>query len=386
MRRLYVLLTCLCFIAALVAAQASLSAQATERVVAIGDVHGDLDAFTDLLRKCGLIDEARHWSGGKATLVQTGDLIDRGPKSHAVLDFVMALQKEAQRANGAVRVGLGNHEVMNIIGDLNYVTAEDYASFADAKSEQRRRSALQDYSRLQMERGIAVNQMAWLEAHPLGFVEHRQAFGPDGVYGRWLRTLPAVQQIGDSLFLHGGISPEFADWTVDKINAQIRTEIQAFDRIKQSLVEKKLGLPFSTVNELLQSAQQELAARKAKPPAADDEEGRQYVRVLEQFSGIAGWMITRDNGPLWFRGYDKWTDEEGQPNLDRLTQAFRVKRIVVGHTVQAKAEVRPRFSGKAILIDTGMLASYFKGGRASALEITGDRIRAIYTAGAVELN
>jgi hypothetical protein len=245
---------------------------------------------------------------------------------------------------------------------------------------------LQDYSRLQSSRGAAVDQAAWLTAHPLGFVEHRQAFGPDGVYGKWLRTLPAVQQVGDSLFLHGGISPEFADWSVDKLNSQVRTELQAFDRIKQALVDKKLGLPFSTLNELLQSAQQELTARKAKPPAPDDQEGLQFIRVLEQFTGIAGWMITRDNGPLWFRGYDKWTDEEGAPNIDRLTRAFRVKRIVVGHTVQPKGEIRPRFGGKAILIDTGMLGSYFKGGQASALEIAGDRVRAVYTSGPVDLN
>lgn len=225
MRRLVQLFCWLCIVSALFGALTSLPAQTTERVVAIGDIHGDLDAFVDLLRKCGLIDEARHWIGGKATLVQTGDMLDRGPKSRAVLDFMMSLQKEAPRSNGAVRISLGNHEVMNIIGDLAYVTPQDYASFADARSEQRQRAAFQDYSRLQKERGAPVDPTKWMEAHPLGFIEHRQAFGPDGVYGRWLRTLPAVQQTGDSLFLHGGISPEFAEWPVDKLNSTVRTEL-----------------------------------------------------------------------------------------------------------------------------------------------------------------
>src|SRR6185503_9643131 len=97
-----------------------------ERVVAVGDVHGDLDRFTAILQKAGLIDNARQWTGGKATLVQLGDLIDRGPKSRAVLDFVMTLEKDAPKRGGTVLLNLGNHEVMNMMGDLVYVVPEDY--------------------------------------------------------------------------------------------------------------------------------------------------------------------------------------------------------------------------------------------------------------------
>src|SRR5213593_1494858 len=147
-RRYYV-----CLAITILLCTASLPAEDADRIVAIADVHGDLDTLTALLRKTALIDAAGHWSGGKTTLVQTGDLVDRGPKSRAVLDLIMALQKEAPRSNGSVRVAIGNHEVMNIIGDLGYVVPEDYAAFTDARSEQKRRSAWQDYARLQMERG-----------------------------------------------------------------------------------------------------------------------------------------------------------------------------------------------------------------------------------------
>src|SRR5688572_10201955 len=98
-----------------------------ERIVAVGDVHGDLQRFSGMLQKAGLIDQTGQWTGGKATLVLTGDLVDRGPKSRAVLDFVMTLEKEAPKRGGAVRVNAGNHEVMVVMGDLNYVVAEDYA-------------------------------------------------------------------------------------------------------------------------------------------------------------------------------------------------------------------------------------------------------------------
>src|SRR5213594_4091918 len=157
-RRYYV-----CLAITILLCTASLPAEDADRIVAIADVHGDLDTLTALLRKTALIDAVGHWSGGKATLVQTGDLVDRGPKSRAVLDLLMTLQKEAPRRNGGVRVSLGNHEVMNIIGDLRYVVPEDYAAFADARSEQRRRSALQNYSRIQAARGLRPDEAAWLQ-------------------------------------------------------------------------------------------------------------------------------------------------------------------------------------------------------------------------------
>ncbi len=121
------------------------SADASESLVAIGDVHGDFDDFVAILQRIGLIDKQNHWAGGKTTFVQTGDLLDRGPKPREVMDLMMALEKEAGQAGGRVVGLLGNHEMMNIMGDLRYVTPENYASFADSNSEQRQKSAYQQY-------------------------------------------------------------------------------------------------------------------------------------------------------------------------------------------------------------------------------------------------
>ena len=71
-------------------------------VVAIGDVHGDYDDFVAILQKGGLIDAQHHWIAGKTTLVQVGDLLDRGPKPRDVMDLLMALEKEALQAGGRV--------------------------------------------------------------------------------------------------------------------------------------------------------------------------------------------------------------------------------------------------------------------------------------------
>ena len=91
-----------------------------------------------------------------------------------------------------------------------------------------------------------------------------------------------------------------------------------------------------------------------------------------QFLGYGDWLSVRVDGPLWFRGYDKWTDEEGMAQIGKVLEAYDAAHIAVGHTVQKGGRIRPRFDDKVFLIDTGMLSSYYPGGRASALEICGD--------------
>jgi len=83
-----------------------------ERVVAIGDVHGDYDQLMALLRSAALIDAEGKWSGGKTHLVQTGDLLDRGPDSRKAMELFMRLEEEARTAGGEVHVLIGNHEAM----------------------------------------------------------------------------------------------------------------------------------------------------------------------------------------------------------------------------------------------------------------------------------
>ncbi len=109
-----------------------------ERVVAISDIHGDYDAMVTTLGVASVIDEGLKWVGGDTHLVITGDLLDRGPDSRQVMDLVMRLEGEAVAAGGRVHQLIGNHEVMNIAGDLRYVVMQEYAAFADEESEQER--------------------------------------------------------------------------------------------------------------------------------------------------------------------------------------------------------------------------------------------------------
>src|SRR5688572_2295159 len=121
-------------------------AQDAARIVAIGDIHGEFDGFKRILQAAGLADASGRWTGGRTQLIQTGDYTDRGTGTRAVLDLLMQLESQAKSAGGRAFALLGNHEVMNLIGDTRDVTREIFATFADANSEKRRQEAWEDYA------------------------------------------------------------------------------------------------------------------------------------------------------------------------------------------------------------------------------------------------
>ena len=218
---------------ALLAKDESCEFTGVERVVAIGDVHGAYAEFQAVLRLAGLIDAKDKWSGGKTHFVQTGDTTDRGSGTRQVLELLMRLEAEARKAGGRVHALLGNHEVMNVMGDLRYVSREEYKSFESPKS----RSSYEDLFR---SRAIAARQAAkdakqtfdeasfrrkFEEDFPLGYVERVLAFADDGRYGQWLRQRPAIVKIDGVVFLHGGLTPEVAALGCEAINATVRREI-----------------------------------------------------------------------------------------------------------------------------------------------------------------
>jgi hypothetical protein len=351
----------------------------TPLLVAVGDVHGDFEDFCSILQRVGLIDERRQWTGGNTTFLQLGDLIDRGPKPRQVLDLMLSLDEQSAKAGGRVVALLGNHEMMNLMGDLRYVTSGNYASFVDSESENRRQTASQKYfewrkahPQLLAELNQPVlpeTEAEWMTRHPRGFIEHRAAFSPTGIYGRWLRQRFALVKIGGVIFLHGGINPDLTSLGLDQINDRIRGEINQYDEARQYLADENVLLPFFTLQEAIAVAQAELIAeRKQRAKSNDTRQTR-----IEQFLGLGGWLCVREDGPLWYRGYDQWSEEEGAPRVEKILAAYNATNIVVGHTVQKTARIRPGFGGRILFIDTGMLSSYYQGGKPSALEINEDR-------------
>ena len=351
------------------------SEKAPERLVAVGDVHGDEEDFQLILKRTGLVDDQNRWIGGNATLVQTGDLLDRGPKGREAMDLVMAIETQAATAGGRVVPLLGNHEVMNILGDLRYVPPQNYASYADGESEKRRKAAYQEYAAWYTGHAkwlaafkqtvLPATEEEWMARHPAGFVEYREAFSPKGKYGKWIRTHASVVKIGGVIFVHGGLDPNLVSLPLKQMDSQIRGEIEEFDKIKQYLESSKVILPFFTIRETAVAVQAKMLADRTPgtPPNAEAH------AMLEKILSFNGWLCMRDDGPLWFRGYDQWSEEEGTPKVEKVLTAYDAGHIVVAHTVQKGAHIRSRFGGRVFLIDTGMLSTYWKGGRASALEI-----------------
>jgi hypothetical protein len=378
-------------------------AEPAARVVAIGDIHGAYDEFVETLRRTGLVDDTLKWSGDRTVLVQTGDFLDRGAKVREVMDLLMALEPQARAAGGRVEVLLGNHEAMNLISETRDVNPEAYARFADANSEARREKAWDAYVELAKARAHEINvagdrqlpvpavyqppsREEWLATHPPGYLEYLDALGPQGVYGRWLRGRPATLRIGDTVFVHGGFNPEFAPKKLDEVNDQVRKEIERFDQVRNLLVDRKSALPFFRFQELLEAARATLDVARAQAATGDAVTVAPNIVSLQGLTRIGTWSLVNPNGPLWFRGFATWSSDDGRPQLEALIDRYKAVRFVVGHTMTVGFRIMPRFSQRVFLIDTGMLSTYYKGGRASALEIKDDRITALYADGQVVLS
>jgi hypothetical protein len=360
------------------------AAQATAqtRVVAIGDVHGAYDQLVGILRETRLIDSRSEWSGGSTILVQIGDVPSRGPHTRQCLDLLMALEQQAAKRGGRVLPLLGNHEVMVMMGDLRYVAPSDFQSFASARSAELRDQAYGDYEgfvnervRRSSTREPAMSREKWMAEHPLGYFEYRDAFGPNGQYGRWLRQHDAIAQVGDVLFLHGGLSPHLKFRDLQALNERIRSELARFDAIWQSLSEKRIIWRYMNLSEAFREIQAEMA--DASP---DRVGGRATMQAMRDLLKVPDWLVFSPDGPLWYRGYSSEPEEKLAKDLERTLARLHARRIVTGHTTTVSRRITSRFNNRVLLIDTGMMADG-SGGRASALEILNGRFTAYYSGG-----
>lgn len=349
------------------------------RIVAVGDVHGAAGALVGILQRAGLIDAQRSWTGGTAVFVQTGDLLDRGTEAREVLDFLIALEPQAAKAGGRVRVLLGNHEFMNLLGETRDVAPELFARFADAQSESRREQGFQAASRIS--RGKPIDKAAWLAAHPPGYLEYRDAFSPKAPYGKWLRSKPIVAEIEGTVFMHAGINLDFTAESLDLINRRASRELAEWDQAFRWLVQHDLALPFFTTGEAIEAAASEYTriVEKSKKNGVITEDDSSAAKILLPLINIGASSLLNPEGPMWFRGYGTWTDDEGAGKMTALLSKYRVKRFATGHTPQPAGRITTRFGGGLFLIDTGMLdGKFYPNGRASALEIVGDTVTPLY--------
>ena len=365
--------------------------EVTGRLIAIGDVHGDVDGLAGILREASLVDESMAWAGGDTDLVVTGDFLDRGSRAPEVLDLLMRLEDQS---GGRARVLVGNHEVLNVIGDLRYVAAEEYARFATAGSDELRADRWAERGRFLATRaermGVdppredADDEKAWLAEHPAGWFERRDSLGPDGRYGRWIRQRDAAVVLDRVLYVHAG--PGGGDFaSVADLNGRVRAELAGFDERWAELGRAGVILPWMRWGDALELVAEEAsfwAAVDSLPPERLDPaalEHRPEDSTLERMRELLAnesWTILAPEGPLWTRALARAPDEELARSLAPALERLGAQRVVVGHTPTPDGRVRTRLDGTVFLIDTGLSESI--GGRAAALEVRGESFVALY--------
>ena len=259
----------------------SFGKESTTPIIAIGDLHADLESSKKAFQVAGVLNEDGEWIQDNIIVVQTGDITDRGPDGLAVLEWIQYLEKEAPKHNSELHVLLGNHEAMNLQGDWRYVSPADVTGFG-------------------------------------GIEARKEAFKPGGYWSDWLLQHDAVLNIDGNIFVHGGVSIDFAQ----------------------------------DAKELSFAVESALRTRKYMAP------------VL----GVSG--------PLWYRGYWMKREDVACYEAELVLKKMNARRMITGHTTQPDGKVHTRCDGKLIVIDTGISKHY--GENVAAIRIDEEGVTALY--------
>ena len=349
------------------------------KIVAFGDVHGAYDELVSLLKETGIIDTNLNWSGGNTHLVSLGDLIDRGPGSRNVVDLIMKLQKQAPESGGRVNVVLGNHELMEMTGNRDYITQADYAAFAGEETKKDRENLRQEYLRDHKDKDDKNYSDEFDKLYPPGFIAYERAFSPEGYIGKWIFKQPFILKINDTVFIHGGISSEIAGKSLSEINKEGKTDLknylQTVGRLRNAGVLPEYVGFYDRIPYLNSKAKKMI---DADPSVNYDPEKRPawFNDVLDLFKDQKTLIFSYDS-PVWYRGTSLCNPNCESFNTERFLKNVKAVRVVIGHTPTETHRVIERMDGMAVRIDTGMLHSYFKG-QASALIINKDNLQVHY--------
>lgn len=235
------------------------------KVVAISDIHGQYGIMMKLLKAHQVIDDDDHWILGDGHLVVIGDNFDRGDKVLEVLWFLFKLQKEAKKKGGRVHVLLGNHEAMVLNGDLRYLNRK------------------------------------YLFTTAIYTTPYQDFFREGSILGDWIASHPAMIEINNDLYVHGGISPDVV----------------------------RLGYSMDTINEIFDK---ELLRRNEQEIIQDSIHSILYT----------------ENGPLWYRGYFD-SLEMAYDSINYVLNRLENNKIIIGHT--SMDSIRTLFDNRILDID-----------------------------------
>jgi hypothetical protein len=308
------------------------------RIVAIGDLHGDYGSYLAVLQAAGIVDRRGRWIAGDTHLVQTGDIPDRGSDTRRIIAHMAGLARQARKHGGRVHNLLGNHEAMNVYGDLRYVSDGEYGAFAGKRSAALRdryfKASMEALAGKDPERFAALPadyRTQWDRQHPLGWVEHRFAWDPrwdpEGELFLWAMQSPVAIQLNELVFVHGGISSAYCGNSLASMTAMAHAALRGSD------------------------------------------------------AGARG-ILEDEAGPLWYRGLAGVAPEASTETVDATLEHHGARRIVIGHTPTGGV-IWPHMDGRVVMIDTGLGAAY--GGHIGWLEATGEGLFAGYRGGRLPL-
>ena len=346
---------------------------AVKRLVAIGDVHGDLEATKEALRAGGLIDDNDKWCGGKTTAVQVGDQLDRGGDEIAILFLLERLRFEARKQGGELIVMNGNHETLTAAGRFRYASETSRGELcrwrknqllgakmknlcgespgqctllgADAAADSIERgrkgypmvpggnnprtdSSARNKTETETSKTSKTNKAQpgssknriHTECDPDSWMPRLAAFAPGGPLAtRFLANQPVVLAVGSTVFAHGGVLTQHVKHGLRRVNRETSDW---------------------------------LSGKTAGPPPVH---------------------VTGSDSLVWARHYshpDNWRCDCAA--LDQALDALPgMKRVVVGHTIQGEKGVNAACGGKVIRVDVGM-SKGCGGGKPQVLEILED--------------
>jgi hypothetical protein len=289
--------------------------EGVEKIIAIGDLHGDYEHFITILQNkdIGLIDNAHHWIGGKTHLVQIGDVMDRWDDAKDIFDLIKNLEKEAAAAGGMVHMLIGNHEEMNITGIAfqyaDYVTPKQFVDFLPDDYKKKREREFKkrtenggdiedEWKKLMEDKGARGEEARGV------YVENFNL-----LYGRWIaEEHNAVIKINDTVFVHGGIGEKYSTWPLKDINNLYYLEFQKGFR--------------------------------------------------EGFDSFRPKILWAEDSPLWFRYLATWPEQDYASQVNQILANLAANHMVIAHTPLIAENVVNRFSGKVWVIDTGISRLY----------------------------
>ncbi|KAK9940892.1 hypothetical protein M0R45_017526 [Rubus argutus] len=316
------------------------------RIVAVGDLHGDLDQTRCALEMAGVLssDGEDSWTGGETVLVQLGDILDRGEDEIAILSLLRSLDIQAKAEGGAVFQVNGNHESMNVEGDFRFVDSggfDECIDFLEYLDDYRDDwdEAFVDWigvsKRLKEDRKMPQNYWdPWnLVRRQKGVIARSILLRPGGPLACELARHAVVLKVNDWLFCHGGLVPHHVAYGIERINREVSQWMKGLSK-------------------------------------NDDDPDIPFIATRGYDSVVWNRLYSRDSSD-----FDDYQSNQIHSILEKTLQAVGAKAMVVGHTPQTVG-VNCKYNCSIWRIDVGMSRGVLNS-RPEVLEIRDNKARVI---------